>query len=132
MEHHWWKKIACIKLGIFLAGVQIYLRFFAPVFVKVGVETTQIDKILHIIGGVFFALFIEWRMKKVSFWRMLVILFILSLAWKGFEFIISPAAQHYILTHLRSWSFDLTGDVAATVLGGLLYWRFAMRNLLHK
>ncbi len=81
-------------------------------------------RILCIGLGVFLVSLIEWRLHRVSFWQVLGIVFSLFLGWKLFEFFTDLYWHyHYISTHLGLWVFDLIGDYAATIIGGLFYWR---------
>ena len=123
MEQKRSKKVFLLVLFVFLVGIEVYLHFFAPVSVRVGVETTQIDKILHLLGGVFLALLLEWKMSSFSFWRVFGVVILLSIVWKIFEVFSDPSAKRFVLAHLGAWSFDATGDTAATLLGALGYWQ---------
>ncbi len=122
MNQNHWKKPLCVVLGIFLAGAALYLRFSAPISVKVAVETTQIDKFLHIIGGVFLASLIEWRMRRLSFRPALWLVIVFFVSWKAAELLAVPGVHYYMAKHWKIWALDCIGDSAATILGFLLYW----------
>ncbi len=126
MKQNHGKKLLSITLGIFLVGAALYLRFYAPIRVRVGVETTQIDKILHLISGIFFASLIEWRMARLSFRQALWLVIILFVSWKAFEILAVPGAHSYVAKHWKAWTSDCIGDAAATILGFLFYWYAAM------
>lgn len=127
MDYNLRKRILNVSLGFFLVCVTLYLHFFASIRITVGVETTQIDKILHVIGGIFLASLIEWRISRLSFWKILGTVLLLFIFWKAFEFSVDSARYYqHISTHLNSWSFDFIGDGIATILGSILYWRMAI------
>lgn len=128
MEHVSRKIILSIGLGTFLACVELYLHFLAPLRIRMQVEAVHLDKVLHIAGGIFLASVLEWRVRRLSFWDVLGIVLVLSLAWKAFEFYVDPTTHHYILTHLTAWTLDLIGDCAATILGSLLYWNMTAKS----
>ncbi len=115
-------KSLCLTLGGILAATEIYLHLFASIAIQSGIETWQIDKLFHLVGGVFLATVVEWRMGHVSFWRTLAAVTVLTIVWKVFESL-DPSMHRYIVAHFSAWAFDAVGDVAATVLGGLAYWR---------
>ncbi len=120
------KIFASVGLFLFLICVELYLRYVATIPFKKMIEATQIDKILHFIAGMFLATLVEWAIKPLSFWRMLAAIFVLSICWKIFEYFLDPSMLSYVERHFTVWSLDATGDIAATVLGGLCYWRAAV------
>ncbi|GEM_PF-2809471 len=128
MKQESWKKIISITLGLSIFSIEGYLRYFAPQALRKSIEPAQIDKFLHLLAGIFLAMLIERYMKGSSFWRVLGIVFMATVSWKVFEYFLDPAMPRFIAHHLSMWILDTTGDIAATILGGLLYWRIAIHK----
>ena len=128
MKEASWKTFISNSLGLFLFSVEIYLRYFAPQALRKSIEPAQIDKVLHLLGGIFIAILIERYMKAPSFLRVLGITFVLMILWKVFEYFLDPAMPRFIMHHLSMWVIDTIGDITATIFGGLLYWYVAIQK----
>lgn len=129
LEHSILKRALCACLGLFLICAGLYLNFFASSHIRSSAEATQIDKLLHIIGGAFLVSWFEWRGRPAPLWQIFGIISLLFLGWKAFEFFTDAAARYeFISMHFRTWAFDFTGDFAATMLGSIIYWRICMHK----
>ncbi len=119
------KQVFFIFLLLSLAGFFIYTQWFAPQAELRFIGSRNLDKIAHIMGGMFIAGFFEWRSRKKILWQLLLLLLVAAVGWEVFEFFFDPKTQYFAAHSPDLWRLDTIGDIIAGFLGCYGYWVFA-------
>lgn len=121
-----------IALAILLFGMWaflIYIHWFASGVSLRYIDSHQLDKVAHFSGGVFVALFFEWRISRIKLWQLLAAFFTIAVGWEIVEFLFDPDTIFFYSVTPDLWQLDSIGDVTAALLGCYGYWVFLRQRI---
>lgn len=113
-------------ISLFLWAFMVYTIYFASDAELRFIGSRQLDKIPHLLGGIFVAGAYE---RAVG--RRLPALFLLSVAfivvaWEVMEFAFIPETRFFYTISPELWRRDTVGDILAGLGGSSVYWVFGM------
>lgn len=103
----------------------MYVQRFATPSTLTFIGVWNIDKLFHIAGGIFIAIFFEWRMKSRLLLNLLVLVGCIATSWELFEIAFLPDVQFFYRHAFELWRLDTAGDITSAFLGAYSYWVLA-------
>lgn len=107
-----------------------YIHEKATFAEKNAVENYELDKIVHIIGGIFIIAVSAFLKGRLSLRSALTSLIVVALVWEIGELVFDPEVSRSFYTSFARWRADAIVDVLACIAGGAgFYWM--LRPRLH-
>ena len=109
-----------------MAAWEIYVDFFASRAAIVIITIYQLDKLAHLAGGAFIAGFVLLILDQSRARTILLATVIGALLWEAFELVLDPKVIYLFEKERSLWLQDSLGDLAAGLLGAVLFfvlWR---------
>ncbi len=123
------KQLALLLISLALLGFIIYIDWIASFEELRSIGALHIDKLAHLLGGIFIALIYEWRFgNPLRLSRLLALLFGLTIGWEVLEYLFDAETRFFVATYPDLWRLDSAGDVVAALLGSYGYWVFAVHR----
>lgn len=123
-DFHVGKRIVFGALAFGTLSFMVFAKFYATTAQLRFIGGHNLDKLAHISGGAFLAMFYEWRKERPILWQFLLLVLAISVGWEAYEYFFD-AETIYFRTHMPDlWRLDTAGDITAAFLGGYGYWVF--------
>ncbi len=122
------KQFFLFAVALLLWAFIIYISWLAPAETLRFIGQTHIDKIAHLVGGIFITLVYEWSSGSPKLYRLLILLFGLAIGWEFLEYLFDTETRFFFSAYPDLWRLDSVGDVVAALLGSYGYFVFAMRR----
>jgi uncharacterized BrkB/YihY/UPF0761 family membrane protein len=109
---------------IVMAVWQIYSHIFIP---KEYIETVlayNIDKIMHLIGGMFVASLLVYIFGPQKFLSLIIAVLVVSIFWELFELYFDTQVTYYFSHDKYGWVLDTVGDTLFALFGTVAATRF--------
>lgn len=116
-----------IMLGILfliLISWEVYVETIAPYAVLKIIAGYEIDKIFHVLGGIFISGVVLTFRPATSLTTVLLITLFSSVFIESLEFFLDAEVSDFYSKERRLWLEDTIKDIIAGIIGSFLYWKF--------
>ncbi len=121
--------IAMITLAVMVFWMY-YIHEKATFSEKNAVKNYQLDKIIHVIGGIFIISVAAFLKGRLSIKSAISSLVVVALVWEIGELVFDQEVSRSFYTEFMRWRSDALLDVTACIAGGFsFYWM--LRPRLH-
>lgn len=120
------RQIFLLAIVLLLWAFMVYTTYFASEGALRFIGARQLDKIPHLLGGVFVAGLYERLLGRRKLVFFIFGLAAVTVLWEVAEFIFIPAIRFFYTLSPELWRLDSLGDITSGFLGGYSYWVFAM------
>lgn len=120
------KRVAFFLIAFLLLAFVVYIQWFASEVERGIIGGRNLDKIPHILAGIFIAIAYEWAAPHRTLRGLLIAFFIISVGWEAYEYFFNPDVIYFAHISPDLWRLDTLGDITAGLLGAYGYWVFLM------
>ena len=115
-------EIAFIVFAFFvMISWEVYVNFFASQATIRFITQYQIDKLVHALGGAFIVVIVNILFGQTRFYTLLSVIIAVSIFWEALEFLFDPQVAYFFDKNKVLWLEDSVGDLAAAVVGALVF-----------
>lgn len=122
------KRVLSILLPFGLIAFQTFVWFFATKHQLKVIGSYHLDKIPHVLGGIFLALVYELQVSRPRLWQLVLFIAAAAGVWESYEFFFTADAAYFYSRFPDLWRLDTAGDIVAAFLGGYGYWVFGRKR----
>ena len=122
------KQIFLTSVSLLLWAFISYINWFASFEELRFIGAVHIDKLAHLLGGIFIALVYEWSSGSPKLYCLLILLFGLALGWEFLEYTFDAETRFFFETYPDLWRLDSLGDITSALLGSYGYFVFGMNR----
>lgn len=113
--------IAILTFAV-MAFWMYYIHEKATFAEKNAVKNYQLDKVIHVIGGIFIISVAAFLKRRLSLRTALSSLIVVALVWEIGELVFDPEVSRSFYTEFVRWRSDAMLDVVACISGGLAFY----------
>ena len=115
-------EIAFIVFAFFvMISWEVYVNFFASQATIRFITQYQIDKLVHALGGAFIVVIVNILFGQTRFAVAFSVIIAVSVFWEALELLLDPQVAYFFGKSKVLWLEDSVGDLAAAVVGALVF-----------
>lgn len=124
----WQKQMALLFFAAGMCVLVIYVGWFVPKSVIDFIAYYQLDKAMHLSGGILIAATYEWLRGRRRIGELACAVLAIAVAWEVYEFFLDTRTEVFYQWAPDLWRLDTAGDIAAALLGAYGYGVFFMKR----